>query len=136
MQRPRCSTKLPKIRRSTVPMRRARSMPMRAMEFLPPCYTPARRRGDHMSAASRRLTRRRFVQGTAAVAATLARPPRRASAQAKPTITYWNGLTGADGKIMDELIDRFTKETGIRMEQQRMHPAAALAAGPRRARDL
>jgi len=74
-----------------------------------------------MSAASRRLTRRRFVQGTAALAtATLARPPRHASAQAKPAITYWNGLTGADGKIMDELIDRFTKETGIRMEQQRI----------------
>jgi len=74
-----------------------------------------------MSAASRRLTRRRFVQGTAALAtATIARPPRHASAQAKPAITYWNGLTGADGKIMDELIDRFTKETGIRMEQQRI----------------
>ncbi len=74
-----------------------------------------------MSAASRRLTRRRFVQGTAALAtATIARPPRHASAQPKPAITYWNGLTGADGKIMDELIDRFTKETGIRMEQQRI----------------
>jgi multiple sugar transport system substrate-binding protein len=74
-----------------------------------------------MSAASRRLTRRRFVQGTAVLAtATLAPTVRRASAQAKPTITYWNGLTGADGKIMDELIDRFTKDTGIKMEQQRI----------------
>jgi len=73
-----------------------------------------------MSAASRPLTRRRFVGGTAALAtATLALPP-RAAAQAKPTITYWNGLTGADGKIMDELIDRFTKDTGIKMEQQRI----------------
>ena len=45
---------------------------------------------------------------------------RRAAAQAKPTITYWNGLTGADGKVMDELIDRFTRETGIRVEQQRI----------------
>src|SRR5262249_12708039 len=31
MQRPRCSMKLPKIRRSTEPVRRARSMAMRAM---------------------------------------------------------------------------------------------------------
>ena len=37
-------------------------------------------------------------------------PPRRP----RPTITYWNGLTGADGKVMDELIDQFTRETGIR----------------------
>jgi multiple sugar transport system substrate-binding protein len=49
-------------------------------------------------------------------------PGRRlASAQgAKPTITYWNGLTGADGKVMDDLIGQFTKETGIRIEQQRI----------------
>ena len=45
---------------------------------------------------------------------------RRAAAQAKPTITYWNGLTGADGKVMDELIDQFTKDTGMRIEQQRI----------------
>ena len=45
---------------------------------------------------------------------------RRAGAQAKPTITYWNGLTGADGKVMDGLIDQFTNETGIKMEQQRI----------------
>lgn len=45
---------------------------------------------------------------------------RRAGAQAKPTISYWNGLTGADGKVMDELIDQFTRETGIRVEQQRI----------------
>ncbi len=44
----------------------------------------------------------------------------RAAAQPKATITYWNGLTGADGKVMDELIDRFTRETGIRIEQQRL----------------
>lgn len=36
------------------------------------------------------------------------------------TITYWNGLTGADGPVMDQLIERFTKETGIRVEQQRI----------------
>src|SRR5262245_62742560 len=65
------------------------------------------------------LSRRRFLEGAAlGAAATLG--TRRASAQAKPTITYWNGLTGADGKIMDELIDQFTRETGIRLEQQRI----------------
>jgi multiple sugar transport system substrate-binding protein len=53
-------------------------------------------------------------------AAVLAATPGRPSAQAKATITYWNGLTGADGKVMDELIDRFTRETGIKVEQQRI----------------
>ncbi len=69
------------------------------------------------------MTRRRFLATTAAAgAATVFGPGRRlASAQgAKPTITYWNGLTGADGKVMDELIGQFTKETGIRIEQQRI----------------
>jgi multiple sugar transport system substrate-binding protein len=73
-----------------------------------------------MSKSTPRLSRRRFLGATAAGAAALGVRARRASAQAKPTITYWNGLTGADGKIMDELIDRFTRETGIRMEQQRI----------------
>jgi multiple sugar transport system substrate-binding protein len=53
-------------------------------------------------------------------AAWLATAPGRPSAQAKATITYWNGLTGADGKVMDGLIDQFTRETGIRVEQQRI----------------
>src|SRR5207245_219241 len=65
-------------------------------------------------------SRRRFLEGAALGATALALSPRRASAQAKPTVTYWNGLTGADGKIMDELIDHFTRDTGIRMEQQRI----------------
>ena len=65
------------------------------------------------------LSRRRFLGG--ALGATAAPAiVRRATAQAKPTITYWNGLTGADGKVMDELIDQFTKETGITIEQQRL----------------
>jgi multiple sugar transport system substrate-binding protein len=66
------------------------------------------------------VTRRTFLAGAAAAGATTAAWPRRAGAQAKATITYWNGLTGADGKVMDELIDRFTRETGIRVEQQRL----------------
>src|SRR6187200_1707540 len=68
------------------------------------------------------VSRRTFVTGAAAAAGAtwLARDPRRAAAQTKATITYWNGLTGADGKVMDELIDRFTRETGIRIEQQRL----------------
>jgi multiple sugar transport system substrate-binding protein len=71
---------------------------------------------------SRGLTRRRFIGGTAvlgAAALTTVRG-RRATGQAKPTISFWNGLTGADGKVMDDLIDRFSKETGIRIEQQRI----------------
>ncbi len=63
------------------------------------------------------MNRRAFLAGAAA--ATAAWPPRGA-AQPKPSITYWNGLTGADGKVMDELIERFTRETGIRIEQQRL----------------
>src|SRR5262245_31536881 len=69
------------------------------------------------------VSRRRFLMGTAAAAGGAALLParaRRAAAQAKQTITYWNGLTGADGKVMDELIDRFTRETGIAIEQQRI----------------
>jgi multiple sugar transport system substrate-binding protein len=66
------------------------------------------------------FSRRRFLEGAALGATALSLSPRRVSAQAKPTITYWNGLTGADGKIMDELIDQFTRETGIRLEQQRI----------------
>ena len=75
-----------------------------------------------MRAAHTGVSRRRFLAGAAALggAAALPTTTRRASAQAKPTITYWNGLTGADGKVMDELIDRFTKETGIKIEQQRI----------------
>src|SRR5207245_3787066 len=65
------------------------------------------------------MNRRMFLVG-AAVTATTATWPRYGAAQPKATITYWNGLTGADGKVMDDLIDRFTRETGIRIEQQRL----------------
>ena len=80
--------------------------------------------GHTMTTPSRSggLTRRRFIGGTAALGAaalTTARG-RPAAGQAKPTISFWNGLTGADGKVMDDLIDRFTKDTGIRIEQQRL----------------
>jgi len=64
------------------------------------------------------MKRRAFLTGAAATAAVAAVRP--AAAQPKATITYWNGLTGADGKVMDALIDRFTQETGIRIEQQRL----------------
>jgi multiple sugar transport system substrate-binding protein len=76
-----------------------------------------------MSRAHKVVSRRTFLIAAAATAAW----PRPGAAQAKATITYWNGLTGADGKVMDELIDRFTKETGIRIEQQRL-PWAELYA--------
>ena len=72
-----------------------------------------------MSAQHTGVSRRRFLTGAAAATAIVA-APRRGAAQAKAAITYWNGLTGADGKVMDELIDRFTGETGIRIEQQRL----------------
>src|SRR5919108_622505 len=68
---------------------------------------------------SRALTRRTFLIASAAAAAATSWP-RPGAAQPKATITYWNGLTGADGKVMDELIDRFTRETAIRIEQQRL----------------
>src|ERR687892_807131 len=69
-----------------------------------------------MSRAHEVVSRRTFLIAAAAATAW----PRPGAAQPKATITYWNGLTGADGKVMDELIDRFTKETGIRIEQQRL----------------
>jgi multiple sugar transport system substrate-binding protein len=69
-----------------------------------------------------RVSRRAFVAGATTVGVTggVAAWARRAVAQPKATITYWNGLTGADGKVMDDLIDQFTRETGIRVEQQRL----------------
>jgi len=76
-----------------------------------------------MSDAHTEVGRRRFLIGTAAAAGGVAILPvgaRRAAAQAKVTISYWNGLTGADGKVMDGLIDQFTRETGIAIEQQRI----------------
>ena len=63
-----------------------------------------------MSQSRRSFSRRRFLAGAAVGVTALTVRSGRASAQAKPTITYWNGLTGADGKIMDELIDQFTRE--------------------------
>src|SRR6266536_5564390 len=71
-------------------------------------------------AFAKAVDRRGFLRVAAGAAATLTAATRRAAAQPKATITYWNGLTGADGKVMDELIDRFTRDTGIRIEQQRL----------------
>ncbi len=68
-----------------------------------------------MSRAHSAVSRRTFLIAAAATAW-----PRPGAAQSKATITYWNGLTGADGKVMDELIDRFTRDTGIKVEQQRL----------------
>ena len=53
------------------------------------------------------LSRRRFLGGALGATAALPVMARRAGAQAKPTIAYWNGLTGADGKVMDGLIEQF-----------------------------
>ena len=74
-----------------------------------------------MSQTKTTVSRRRFLAGVAAAGA-VAWPggARRAAAQKKATISFWNGLTGADGKVMDELIDRFTADTGIAIEQQRI----------------
>jgi len=79
-----------------------------------------------MTRAHSAVSRRRFLGGVTATAAAAAWP-RGAVAQPKTTLTYWNGLTGADGKVMDELIDRFTRDTGIQIEQQRI-PWAELYA--------
>jgi len=73
-----------------------------------------------MSQPHSAVGRRSFLIGGAAAGGVAWLGARRAAAQAKVTITYWNGLTGADGKVMDEMIDRFTRETGIHIEQQRI----------------
>src|SRR5438270_12871248 len=77
------------------------------------------RRVAAMKVPHHAVSRRTFIAG-AAVAAGSATLARRVAAQPKATITYWNGLTGADGKVMDELIDRFTADTGIKIEPQRL----------------
>src|SRR5437867_12977050 len=75
-----------------------------------------------MSEPERAVSRRGVLAGAAAVGGVVALTAgvRRAAAQTKPTITYWNGMNGADGKVMDELIQQFTQETGIKIEQQRI----------------
>jgi multiple sugar transport system substrate-binding protein len=75
---------------------------------------------DARSESRTELSRRRFLGGALGTVVAAPAVTRRAEAQARPTITYWNGLTGADGKVMDELIDQFTRETGIKVEQQRI----------------
>jgi hypothetical protein len=54
-----------------------------------------------MSRTHAAVSRRRFLAEVAAVGA-MALPvgTRRAHAQPKATISFWNGLTGADGKVM------------------------------------
>jgi multiple sugar transport system substrate-binding protein len=73
-----------------------------------------------MHRAHNAVSRRSFLTGVALTATAVAARPHYGAAQPKTTFTYWNGLTGADGKVMDELIDRFTKETGLAIEQQRL----------------
>src|SRR5437867_4416968 len=117
--------------RATVPQPHADSRPRARSPAHGRTLTPPRgepyceaRRSHTMTrpSRSRGLTRRRFIGGTAALGATALTTARwrPAAGQAKPTISFWNGLTGADGKVMDDLIDRFTKDTGIRIEQQRI----------------
>jgi multiple sugar transport system substrate-binding protein len=67
------------------------------------------------------VTRRRFLAGTAAAGAAglLGAGTRVARAQGgKPSIAFWNGLTGADGKVMEQLIGQFSRETGIQVDLQ------------------
>jgi len=44
-----------------------------------------------------------------------------ASASSKVTISYWNDYGGANGKAMDDLLAQFQKETGVKIDQQRMN---------------
>src|SRR5579859_436784 len=37
------------------------------------------------------------------------------------TIAYWNDYGGANGKAMDDLLAQFQKESGIKVDQQRMN---------------
>ena len=40
---------------------------------------------------------------------------------ASTPIAYWNDYGGANGKAMDELLAQFQKESGVKIEQQRMN---------------
>jgi len=85
------------------------------------------------SSGANRLSRRRLLGQAAALgslawlggAGQAAAAPRPESARPAPVraqasmFTFWNGLTGADGRVMDDLIERFTRDTNIRIEQQR-----------------
>jgi multiple sugar transport system substrate-binding protein len=52
---------------------------------------------------------------TAPVAAAAPKP-----GAANVTLSFWNGLTGADGQIMDQLIGKMTGATGVKIDQQRI----------------
>ena len=96
----------------------------------------------------RAFSRRRFLLGTAALGGltvlaacsqasqpspaagtqpTTSAPPAAQGTTTAPavagggvTVTFWNGLTGADGVVMDGLLQQFGQETGIKIEQQRV----------------
>ncbi len=97
------------------------------------------------SSDARKISRRRFLATTgafggltllaacsqpAASPTTAPQQPAAAGAQATTapavaksgnvTFAFWNGLTGADGVVMDGLLQQFGQETGIKVEQQRV----------------
>ena len=79
-----------------------------------------------MAKARRGMTRRRFLRiagaSGAAVAAGLWRTGRRtAAAPANLTLTFWNGLTGPDGRVMEGIVaDFMSQRRTIKIEQQQL----------------
>ena len=79
-----------------------------------------------MASARRRMTRRGFLRAagasTAAAATGVWRTERRsAAAAANVTLTFWNGLTGPDGRVMEGIVaDFMSQHRTITIEQQQL----------------
>ena len=58
---------------------------------------------------------------TAAPTAAAAGNTSATGGSANVTISYWNDYGGANGKAMDDLLAQFQKETGVKINQQRMN---------------
>lgn len=79
-----------------------------------------------MGKVRRKITRRDFLRGAGASAAAVAggilhSQTRAAAATSNVTLTFWNGLTGPDGRIMERMVDRFmATNPNIKIEQQQI----------------
>ena len=79
-----------------------------------------------MASARRRMTRRGVLRAagasTVAAATGVWRTERRSAAgPANLTLTFWNGLTGPDGRVMEGIVaDFMSQHRTIKIEQQQL----------------
>jgi multiple sugar transport system substrate-binding protein len=86
----------------------------------PPTSAPAKPAEAPKPAAAAPTTAAAAPAATTAPAAAPAASGSTAGG-AGATLAYWNDYGGANGKAMDELLAQFQKESGVKIEQQRMN---------------